>query len=79
MGGDWEVEGMILNKQEMMHINNDKFEYIVDNDVLTVSYSGIEDIFDFTNVSEGETTTTPIQKNTSNSNAVQQGDNHAHH
>ncbi len=41
------------------------------------------------NVSEGETTTTPIQKNTSNShtnsnvyknsNAVQQGDNHAHH
>ena len=40
------------------------------------------------NVSEGETTTTPIQKNTSNSqtsnvdkssNAVQQGDQHAHH
>ena len=37
------------------------------------------------NVSEGETTTTPIQKNIldsnldKNSNAVQQGDNHAHH
>ena len=40
------------------------------------------------NVSEGETTTTPIQKNTSNSqtsnvdknsNTVQQGDQHAHH
>ncbi len=37
------------------------------------------------NVSEGETTTTPIQKNVldsnldKNSNAVQQGDNHAHH
>ena len=31
------------------------------------------------NVSEGEITTTPIQKNTLNSNAVQQGDNHAHH
>ncbi|AWL29795.1 multicopper oxidase domain-containing protein [Acinetobacter defluvii] len=42
------------------------------------------------NVSDGETTTTPIQKNAStnshtnsnvdkNSNAVQQGDNHAHH
>ena len=40
------------------------------------------------NVSEGETTTTPIQKNTSNSqtsnvdknsNAAQQGDQHAHH
>ena len=37
------------------------------------------------NVSDGETTTTPIQKNVldsnldKNSNAVQQGDNHAHH
>lgn len=31
------------------------------------------------NVSEGETTTKPIQKNASNSNAVQQGDQHAHH
>jgi hypothetical protein len=55
------VEGMILNKQKMMHINNDKFEYIVDNDVLTVSYSGIEDIFDFTDVSDGKINFTNIE------------------
>lgn len=52
---------MILNKQKMMHISNDKFEYIVDNDVLTVYYSGIEDIFDFTDVSDGEINFTNIE------------------
>lgn len=52
---------MILNKQKMMHISNDKFEYIVDNDVLTVYYSGIEDIFDFTDVSDGKINFTNIE------------------
>lgn len=52
---------MILNKQKMIHINNDKFEYSVDGDVLTVSYSDVEDVFDFTDVSDGEINFTDIE------------------
>ena len=61
MGSDWEVEGMILNKQKMMHINSDKFEYTIVDDVLRVSYYGIEDIFDFTDVSDREINFTDVE------------------
>ena len=52
---------MILNKQKMMHINSDKFEYTIVDDVLRVSYYGIEDIFDFTDVSDGEINFTDVE------------------
>lgn len=52
---------MILVKQEIRHINDDKFEYAISGDLLTVTYANNVDEFDFAGVADGEINFTDIE------------------
>lgn len=48
-----EMESMIINYESILHLNDNTFEYLIDGEVITATYAGVTDTFDFTDMPDG--------------------------